>query len=99
AATLTQQLLAFSRKQKLRGRVVNLNGLVSGMNNMAERTLGGGISLRQSLEEGLWNCQIDTTQAEVALLNVLINARDAMAQSERKEVTVQTQNVEITSHD
>ncbi len=99
AATLTQQLLAFSRKQKLRGRVVNLNGLVSGMNNMAERALGGGITLRQSLEEGLWNCQIDTTQAEVALLNVLINARDAMAQAERKEVTVQTQNVEVTTHD
>ncbi|WP_115528034.1 MULTISPECIES: hybrid sensor histidine kinase/response regulator [Xanthomonas] len=99
AAMLTQQLLAFSRKQKLRGRVVNLNGLVSGMNNMAERALGGGISLRQSLEDGLWNCQIDTTQAEVALLNVLINARDAMAQSERKEVTVQTRNVEVTSHD
>ncbi|PPV06102.1 histidine kinase [Xanthomonas bromi] len=99
AATLTQQLLAFSRKQKLRGRVVNLNGLVAGMNNMAGRALGGGITLRQSLEEGLWNCQIDTTQAEVALLNVLINARDAMAQAERKEVTVQTQNVEITDHD
>ncbi|AXM25633.1 hybrid sensor histidine kinase/response regulator [Xanthomonas oryzae pv. oryzae] len=99
AATLTQQLLAFSRKQKLRGRVVNLNGLVSGMNNMAERALGGGITLRQSLEEGLWNCQIDTTQAEVALLNVLINARDAMVQAERKEVTVQTQNVEVTTHD
>lgn len=99
AATLTQQLLAFSRKQKLRGGVVNLNGLVSGMNNMAERTLGGDISLRQSLEEGLWNCQIDTTQAEMALLNVLINARDAMAYAERKEVTVQTQNVEITSHE
>ncbi|MCC5088680.1 hybrid sensor histidine kinase/response regulator [Xanthomonas campestris] len=99
AATLTQQLLAFSRKQKLRGRVVNLNGLVSGMNNMAERALGGGITLRQALEERLWNCQIDTTQAEVALLNVLINARDAMANAERKEVMVQTQNVEITSHD
>ncbi|CAD0329616.1 Blue-light-activated protein [Xanthomonas hortorum pv. carotae] len=99
AATLTQQLLAFSRKQKLRGGVVNLNGLVSGMNNMAERTLGGDISLRQSLEEGLWNCQIDTTQAEMALLNVLINTRDAMAYAERKEVTVQAQNVEITSHE
>ncbi|MCC4616525.1 PAS domain-containing protein [Xanthomonas campestris pv. asclepiadis] len=99
AATLTQQLLAFSRKQKLRGRVVNLNGLVAGMNNMAERVLGGGITMQQSLDERLWNCQIDTTQAEVALLNVLINARDAMAQAERKQVTVQTQNVEITSHD
>lgn len=55
--------------------------------------------MRQALEERLWNCQIDTTQAEVALLNVLINARDAMANAERKEVMVQTQNVEITSHD
>lgn len=99
AATLTQQLLAFSRKQKLRGRVVNLNGLVAGMNNMAERALGGGITLSQSLEDGLWNCQIDTTQAEVALLNVLINARDAMAHAERKEVIVQTRNVEIASRD
>ena len=99
AGTLTQQLLAFSRKQKLEGRVLNLNGLVNGMSDIAERTLGEDISFRRELAPDLWNCRIDPTQAEMALLNVLINARDAVAGSETREVTVRTLNVSVAEED
>ena len=99
AGTLTQQLLAFSRKQKLEGRVLNLNGLVNGMSDIAERTLGEDISFRRELAPELWNCRIDPTQAEMALLNVLINARDAVAGSETREVTVRTLNVSVAEED
>ncbi len=95
AGTLTQQLLAFSRKQKLEGRVVNLNGLVNGMGDIAERTLGTDIDFQRSLARDLWNCRIDPTQAELALLNVLINARDALAESARRTVTIETHNVTV----
>ena len=99
AGTLTQQLLAFSRKQKLEGRVLNLNGLVNGMSDIAERTLGEDITFKRELAPDLWNCRIDPTQAEMALLNVLINARDAVAGSDTREVTVRTLNVVIGPED
>ena len=99
AGTLTQQLLAFSRKQKLEGRVLNLNGLVNGMSDIAERTLGTDISFRRELASELWNSRIDPTQAEMALLNVLINARDAVVASEVREVTVRTLNVTVGEED
>lgn len=78
ATTLTQQLLAFARKQRLEGRSVNLNALVQGMGDMAGRTLGEAITIERDLATELWNCRVDPNQAEVALLNVFINARDAM---------------------
>ena len=99
AGTLTQQLLAFSRKQKLEGRVLNLNGLVNGMGDIAERTLGEDITFRRELAPDLWNCRIDPTQAEMALLNVLINARDAVAGSATREVTARTLNVTVGEED
>lgn len=99
AATLTQQLLAFSRKQKLQGRVLNLNSLVSGMTELAGRTLGEDIVLEQQLDPALWNCRIDATQAEVALLNVLINARDALLGRSERKVVIRTSNVEIGADD
>ncbi|WP_182083876.1 histidine kinase famiy protein [Aureimonas sp. ME7] len=79
AVTLTQQLLAFARKQRLEGRLVNLNGLVSGMTDMAARTLGDQIAVETDLAPDLATARVDPTQAEVALLNILINARDAMS--------------------
>lgn len=94
AATLTQQLLAFSRKQKLEGRVLNLNALISNIEELAERTLGG-TPVRLNLEPSLWNCRIDPTQAEVAFLNVLINARDALDGRESPLVCIETKNVEV----
>ncbi|KLD79022.1 PAS domain-containing protein [Xanthomonas hyacinthi] len=95
AARLTQQLLAFARKQKLEGRVLNLNALVAGMSDVAERTLGDGIAFSLDLAADLRNCRIDPTQAEVALLNILINARDAMAEQPARRLVIQTRNVSI----
>ena len=97
AAKLTHQLLAFSRKQRLEGRLLNLNGLVQGMSEMAERTLGDHVVLNQDLAPELWNTRIDPTQAEVALLNVLLNARDAMPGG--GTVTVKTENLLIADED
>lgn len=95
AARLTQQLLAFARKQKLEGRVLNLNALVAGMSDVAERTLGDGIAFSLELAPDLRNCRIDPTQAEVALLNILINARDAMADQAAPRLVIQTRNVSV----
>lgn len=92
AATLTQQLLAFSRKQKLEGRVLNLNGLMREFHELGERTLGQ-TSLRLELDDALWNCRIDPTQAEVAFLNILINARDALEGRQQPTVHIETRNV------
>ncbi|MET7245905.1 hybrid sensor histidine kinase/response regulator [Methylobacterium sp. EM32] len=90
ATTLTHQLLAFARKQRLDGRAVNLNNLVEGMRDLAVRTLGDGIAIEAELPEGLWNARLDPTQTEVALLNILINARDAMPDG--GTVTLRTEN-------
>ena len=78
AAKLTHQLLAFSRKQRLEGRLLNLNGLVEGMGEMASRAMGDHVVIEPDLADDFWTCKVDPTQAEVAPLNVLINARDAM---------------------
>jgi len=99
AATLTQQLLAFSRKQRLEGRTVNLNALAAGMRDMAARSLGDAVRLHFDLDPALGNCRVDATQTEVALLNVLINARDALAGREDGLVTVYTRMVEVTQDD
>ncbi|MCJ2044802.1 PAS domain-containing protein [Methylobacterium sp. J-078] len=91
ATTLTQQLLAFARKQRLEGRSVNLNTLVQGMGDMAARTLGETITIARDLAPDLWNCRVDPNQAEVALLNVFINARDAMPDGGRLRITTENQ--------
>jgi len=97
AAKLTHQLLAFSRKQRLEGRLLNLNGLVESMGEMAGRTLGDDIVLKSVLAPDLWTTRIDPTQAEVALLNVLLNARDAMPDG--GTVTVRTEILLIEDED
>ena len=97
AAKLTHQLLAFARKQRLEGRLLNLNGLVANLSDMAGSTLGEQIELRTELNPELWTTRIDPTQAEVALLNVLINARDAMPHGGK--VTVRTDNLRIDEED
>lgn len=95
AAMLTQQLLAFARKQRLEGRTINLNSLTEGFTDLVQRTLGGDIEVQTSLAPGLWNCRLDPTQMEVALLNVLINARDAM--SGKGMVRIHTSNEDLSS--
>ncbi|MEE7503246.1 hybrid sensor histidine kinase/response regulator [Methylobacterium sp. C33D] len=95
ATTLTQQLLAFARKQRLDGRAVNLNTLIEGMGEMVARSVGEAVKVELDLAADLWNCRVDPTQAEVAILNVLINARDAMP--EGGTVRISTENNEIAA--
>jgi PAS domain S-box-containing protein len=88
AGKLTQQLLTFARKQRLEPRRMNLNNLVVDFSEMLVRTLGAKVELRLDLRPGLPACMLDPTHLEMALLNVLINARDAMPDG--GEVTVAT---------
>ena len=97
ASTLTQQLLAFSRKQRLEGRPVNLNAIAEGMKDLTASTLGDKATVELKLEPGLGSCQLDPTQLEVALLNILVNARDAMP--EGGVITVKTRNVVVQPDD
>ncbi|HEY1044649.1 MAG TPA: histidine kinase famiy protein [Telluria sp.] len=78
AGKLTQELLTFARKQRLEPRLVNLNTLVVEFSEMLVRTLGEAVELQLDLKPGLPGCMVDPTHLEMALLNVLINARDAM---------------------
>ena len=96
-STLTQQLLAFSRKQRLEGRSVNLNTIAAGMKDLTASTLGDRAEVRLQLEPNLGNCQVDPTQLELALLNILVNARDAMPHS--GVITVRTDNVVVSQDD
>ena len=78
AGKLTQQLLTFARKQRLEPKRLSLNSLVVEFSDMLVRTLGEKIDLRLDLKPGLPACTIDPTYLEMALLNVVLNARDAM---------------------
>jgi PAS domain S-box-containing protein len=77
-AELTNRLLAFARRQPLEPRVVEIGGLVAGMAGLLRRTLTEDIDLRIFPDEGTWRADVDPGQLEVALLNLAINARDAM---------------------
>ena len=93
ASKLTHQLLAFARKQRLEGRPINLNALIEGMAGIVGKTLSDHVLLQQQLAPDLRNCRIDPTQAEVALLNILINTRDAMPDG--GTVMIRTENLMI----
>ena len=93
-ATLTQQLLAFSRKQKLQGRVVNLGELIEQLRPLIERTAGGTIAVDIRPHGTTCNARIDPTQAELAILNILINARDAMPDGGRIAIDVANRMLE-----
>ncbi len=77
-ATLTQHLLAFSRRQRLEPKSVDVGELVEGMSGLLERTLGGTIRIATESAPGLWAARVDPNQLEMAILNLAINARDAM---------------------
>jgi signal transduction histidine kinase len=78
AVQLTTRLLAFARKQVLEPRAIDLLSLVEGVENLLLRTLGPDVSLRVSGEPGLWPALVDPNQIELIILNLAINARDAM---------------------
>ncbi|MBY9061997.1 PAS domain S-box protein [Sphingomonas yunnanensis] len=77
-ATLTAQLLAFSRRQRLEAKVVDLNAAVTGLVPLLESTLGRSIAIEAAVCGQPWPAMVDPTQLELILLNLAINARDAM---------------------
>ncbi|GAB0115856.1 response regulator [Acidisoma sp. C75] len=76
---LASQLLAFGRRQPLAPKVVNLGRFIRGLDDLLRRSLGDGIEIETVIAGGLWNTLVDPVQVESALLNLAINARDAMA--------------------
>jgi len=90
AASLTHRLLAFSRQQTLEPKPIDANRLIAGMDELVRRTIGPGITLETALAAGLWTCLCDPNQLESAILNLCINARDAMPEGGR--ITIETAN-------
>jgi PAS domain S-box-containing protein len=90
AATLTHRLLASSRQQTLEPKAVDANRLVSNMEELVRRTVGPSITIETVLAAGLWPCFCDPNHLENALLNLCINARDAMPDGGR--ITIETAN-------
>jgi two-component system cell cycle sensor histidine kinase/response regulator CckA len=93
AAALTRQLLAFSKRQVLRLEPLNMNGVVEDMTKIVRRLLGEGVSVETRLEQHLWTVRADPGQLEQVLLNLALNARDAMGGG--GTLRISTQNVEI----
>jgi signal transduction histidine kinase/CheY-like chemotaxis protein len=95
AAGLTHRLLAFSRRQSLDPKPTDINALVSDMEALLRRSVGEQIELKLNFEPKLWTAEADANQLESALLNLVINARDAMADG--GALTIQTSNLAIDS--
>ena len=91
AAELTNRLLAFSRKQMLRPQVLDVNSVIADFEDVLRRTLGEDIDIQIDLATDIWPSEIDLAQAEAAILNLAINARDAMQGG--GSLTIETANV------
>jgi len=90
-ATLTAQLLTFSRRQRLSPIPIDINKVVSGMREMMARTIGPQIRIETDLEAGVWHALADPTQLEMMVLNLAINSRDAMQKG--GHIIIRTRNV------
>jgi signal transduction histidine kinase/CheY-like chemotaxis protein len=93
AAILTQRLLAFSRRQPLEPRAVDVNRLVIGMSELLRRTLGENIAIETVLGGGLWRIHADPNQLENSIINLAVNARDAMPNGGR--LTIESANAHL----
>ncbi len=90
AAQLTQRLLAFSRRQPLNPRVLDVNKLIAAISDLLTRTLGENIALETIGAAGLWKAEVDASELESTLLNLALNARDAMPDGGK--LTIETSN-------
>jgi PAS domain S-box-containing protein len=88
-ASLTHRLLAFSRRQTLHPQLVDVNRLMGSMSSMLRRTLGGTIEVSAKETPGLWSAKVDPGHLESAILNLAINARDAMPGGGRLSITME----------
>jgi len=93
ATSLTHQLLAFGRRQVLQPRVLDLNEIVENMNRMLKRMIGEDIQFLTILTPGLWPVKVDPGQIEQVIMNLAVNARDAMPQGGR--LTLETSNMNL----
>lgn len=93
AATLTQRLLAFARQQPLAPQTIDANRFVSGMSDLLRRTLTEAVQVETVLAGGLWRTRVDPSQLESAILNLAVNARDAMPSGGR--LTIETANASL----
>jgi len=97
AAALTNRLLAFARRQPLQSRSVDLDGLIVGIEELVRGTVGPGIRVELDMSDGVWPVLCDPNQLENALLNVAINARDAMPDGGR--LTISTRHMSLRTPD
>ena len=96
-ARLTTQLLAFSRRQPLRPEICNLNTLILDFDVLIKRAVGETVAVRADLHPGLWPCSVDPAQFEAGMLNLIVNARDAMPTG--GSLSIATQNIVIAAGD
>ncbi|MBV9521389.1 MAG: PAS domain S-box protein, partial [Alphaproteobacteria bacterium] len=94
-ARLTGQLLAFSRKQHLLPKAMDVNQTVTGMGELLQSTMGGIINIERVLKPDLWPALVDPNQIELVILNLAINARDAMPLG--GTLTIETSNVHLSA--